>query len=67
MSKEKHSDVIYYSNVEDLIGKLHNLFVAKQAKHNGLDNNINSLLDELLRIEAISKDEYNLLYKNIFH
>ena len=59
-------DVIYYPNVEDLCNKLCQLHLAKQAGNNGLDNNINSILDELLNIKAIDKDEYNTLHKNIF-
>ena len=61
------TDVIYYPNVEELCIKLHKLHAAKQAGNNGLDNNINSILDELLLIRAIEKDEYDNLYKNIFH
>ena len=43
------------------------LHAAKQAGNNGLNNNINSILDELLRINAIDKNEYNVLYNAIFH
>ena len=60
-------DVIYYSSIDDLCAKLTQLVAAKQAGHNGQDNNINSILDELLRVQEINKDEYNILYKNIFH
>ena len=60
-------DVIYYPSIDDLCVKLTQLVAAKQAGHNGLDNNINSILDELLRVQEIDKDEYNILYKNIFH
>lgn len=59
-------DVIYYPNVGDLCNKLSQLHLAKQAGNNGLDNNINSILDELLSIKAVDKDEYNTLHKNIF-
>jgi hypothetical protein len=59
-------DVIYYPNVEELCIKLHRLYAAKQAGNNGLDNNINSILDELLRVHAIDKDEYDILFKRIF-
>src|SRR5208282_2335059 len=64
--KNKLIDVIYYSNVEDLCANLKQLVAAKQAGNTGLDNSINSVLDELLRVEAIDKPEYNNLYKNIF-
>ena len=60
------SDVIYYPNVDELCIKLQKLTAAKQAGNNGVNNNINSILDELLRVHAIDKDEYNILYKNIF-
>jgi hypothetical protein len=59
-------DVIFYPSVDDLCSRLAELYAAKQAGNNGLDNIINSILDELLRVHAISKDEYNILYKNIF-
>jgi len=60
------SDVIFYASVDDLCSKLTELCAAKQAGNNGLDNRINSILDELLRVNAISKNEYGNLYKNIF-
>jgi hypothetical protein len=59
-------DVIYYPNVEELCIKLQKLNAAKQAGNHGVNNDINSILDELLRVQAIDKDEYNILYKNIF-
>ena len=58
--------VLYYSSVDDLCSKLALLHAAKQAGNNGLNNNINSILDELLRINAIDKNEYNDLYNAIF-
>ena len=59
-------DVIFYPNVDDLCTRLAELYAAKQAGNTGLDNVINSILDELLRTQAISKEEYNNLYKLIF-
>src|SRR5271155_1835957 len=64
--KNKIVDAIYYPSVDDLCIKLIELKVAKQAGNTGLDNNINSILDELLRVQAIDKIIYNNLYKNIF-
>ena len=64
--KNKIVDAIYYPSVDDLCVKLIELKAAKQAGNTGLDNNINSILDELLRVQAIDKTEYNNLYKNIF-
>ena len=59
--------VSFYSSVDDLCSKLALLHAAKQAGNNGLNNNINSILDELLRTNAIDKNKYNDLYKAIFH
>src|SRR5579863_7633581 len=64
--KNKTVDVIYYPSVEDLCANLTQLHAAKQAGNIGLNNNINSILDELLRVKAIDKTEYNNLYKSIF-
>ena len=64
--KNKIVDAIYYPSIDDLCVKLIELKAAKQAGNTGLDNNINSILDELLRVQAIDKAEYNNLYKNIF-
>ena len=60
------TDAIYYPSIDDLCVKLAQLDAAKQAGNTGVDNNINSILDELLRVRAIDKDGYNNLYKNIF-
>ena len=60
------TDVIYYPNVADLCVELTELHAAKQAGNNGVNNRVNSILDELLRVAAINKDEYDILYKNIF-
>ena len=60
-------EISFYSSVDDLCNRLALLCAAKQAGNNGLDNNINSILDELLRINAVDKSEYNHLYSNIFN
>jgi len=60
------SDVIFYASVDDLCSKLAELYAARKAGSTGLDNVMNSILDESLRVQAISKDEYDMLYKNIF-
>ena len=60
-------EISFYSSVDDLCNRLALLCAAKQAGNNGLNNNINSILDELLRINAIDKNEYNHLYSNIFN
>ena len=59
-------DVIYYSDFDELCNQLAHLNAAKRAGNNGVDNRINSILDELLTKQAIDKDEYDNLYKNIF-
>jgi hypothetical protein len=63
----KSVDVILYPNVEELCIMLGKLNAAKQAGNNGVINRINSILDELLRVQAIDKDEYNDLYQKIFY
>ena len=60
-------EISFYSSVDDLCNRLALLCAAKQAGNTGLNNNINSILDELLRINAIDKNEYNHLYTNIFN
>ena len=60
-------ELSFYSSVDDLCNRLALLCAAKQAGNTGLNNNINSILDELLRINAIDKNEYNHLYSNIFN
>jgi hypothetical protein len=65
-SKSKQVDVILYNNANDLCEKLAVLDAAKQAGNTGVDNSINSILDELLRINAIDKNAYDKLFKKIF-
>ena len=60
-------EISFYSSVDDLCNRLALLCAAKEAGNNGLNNNINSILDELLRINAIDKNEYNHLYSSIFN
>jgi len=68
VTKSGHGlDMILYKDVDDLCQRLSLLVAGKQAGNTGLDNGINSILDELLRTEAISKDEYNNLYSKIFN
>jgi len=59
-------DPIVYNNPDDLIQKLHEHLIAKEAGNTGLDNIIISMLDELLRIKVINKDAYDNIYKNYF-
>ena len=68
VTKSGHGlDMILYKDVDDLCQRLSLLVAGKQAGNTGLDNGINSILDELLRTESISKDEYNNLYSKIFN
>ena len=60
-------EISFYSSVDDLCNRLALLCAAQEAGNNGLNNNINSILDELLRINAVDKNEYNHLYSNIFN
>ncbi len=62
----KYPDTIVYKNPNDLCEKLAELVTAKEAGNTGLDNSINSILDELLVIKSINKDEYDKLFKTIF-
>jgi len=55
--KNKMVHVTYYPSVKDLCTKLAELQAAKEAGNTGLDNNINLILDELLKIEAINKND----------
>ena len=48
-------EISFYSSVDDLCNRLALLCAAKEAGNNGLDNNINSILDELLQVNAIDK------------
>ena len=63
---KKVTDVIYYSSPDDLCSRLAELCVVKQAGNNGVDNDINAILDELLQKNVINKTEYNSLYNKIF-
>src|SRR6266536_3000799 len=62
----KYPDTILYNNPNELCEKLNELIMAKEAGNTGLDNSINSILDELLKIKSINKDDYDNLFKNIF-
>jgi hypothetical protein len=63
----KKTEMVFYNNVDDLCSRLALLFAAKQAGNNSVNNNINAILDELLKINAIDKTEHNKLYRNIFN
>lgn len=63
---KKFKDTIIYSCPDDLVVKLNELCSSKLAGNTGLDNIINSVLDELLRIKAVTIDEYDKLHKAIF-
>ena len=63
---KKYPDVIYYKKPDELIEKLNEYCAGKQAGNTGLDNYINSILDELLETKIISNNEYEQMYKNIF-
>jgi len=63
---KKYPDTIFYKNPDELCKILYELNTSKEAGNTGLINKINSVLDELLNIKYITKDEYDKLYKNIF-
>ena len=62
----KYPDAILYNNADELVTKLKEFVFARKAGNTGVDNYINSILDELLSIKAIDKDCYDSCYKNIF-
>src|SRR6476619_811552 len=62
----KYPETILYNSSNDLCQKLDELVAAKRAGNTGLENSINSILDELLKIGEIDKDIYNDLFKHIF-
>ena len=60
-------DPIVYSRLNDLVTKLNENIMAKEAGNTGLDNYINEILDELLEKKCINKDQYDNIFKNVFH
>jgi len=60
------SSTIYYSNPNELVDKFVLLDAAKQAGNTGVDNDLNSILDELLKIGCIDKTTFDKFYRNIF-
>src|SRR5260221_3595268 len=62
----KYPDTIVYNNPNELCEKLAELVTAKEAGNTGLDNSINSILDELLKIKSVNKNDYDNLFKTIF-
>ena len=65
--QRKYPETILYNSTNDLCQKLDKLVAAKRAGNTGLDNSINSILDELLNIGAVDKDFYNNLFKHMLN
>lgn len=59
-------EIIIVNDIETLKQELYNFVTAKNAGNTGLDNNINSVLDALLKNNEIDIDKYRELYKEIF-
>src|SRR5271170_6197164 len=59
-------DLIVYSHPGDLVYKLGEYIIAKEAGNTSLDNYITEILDELLEKKCISKDDYDNTYKRYF-
>lgn len=59
-------EVILHNGPHHLAEMLYDYATAKEAGNTGVDNYIISILDELLRTKAITKDVYDILFKNIF-
>ena len=64
--KNKLVDVIYYPSIEDLCANLAQLDAAKQAGNTGLDNNINSVLDELIKGKGNRQNRCIIIYIKIY-
>lgn len=60
------TNVILYNNPEELCAKLLLLDAARQAGNTAVSNDINAILDELLKMGYIDKTTFNILYKKIF-
>ena len=61
-----YPDTIICANPNELCEKLAEFLTVKRAGNTGLDNSITSILDELLKLQLISKEQYDVLFKNIF-
>ena len=64
--RPKSSKNIIYKDGDDLAQKLGEYVAAYEAGNNGVEETIQDILDELLNIKAISKSEYDQIYKNLF-
>ena len=61
-----YPDVIHYKSPNELVQKLDEYVAGKKAGNTGLDNYINSILDELVETKAINKSYYDKIYQNVF-
>ena len=59
-----YPDTIIRATPNELCEKLAEFITAKRAGNTGLDNSITSILDELLQFKLISKEKYDVLFKN---
>ena len=58
--------VITYENPNQLVKQLEEHLIALHAGNNGVYNTAVTILDELLMIKAITKEVYDVIYKNNF-
>jgi len=65
-ARTRKADVIFYRNSQKLGERLVFLVSEKKPGNNGVENEINAILDELLRIRVLTKKRYDGLYKEIF-
>jgi hypothetical protein len=65
--RPKGDQVVYYQNPVQLAQLLLENLAAVRAGNNGVYNTTVSILDELLNIRVITKEEYDDIYKNNFH
>ena len=64
--RPKGDQVIIYENPSHLTRQLYENLAALRAGNNGVYNTAVTILDELLRIKAISKEDYDAIYKANF-
>ena len=60
------TNVIFYNDSNELTDKPLELNTTKQVGNTGVNNDINAILDKLLKIECIDKTIYDKMFKNIF-
>ena len=60
--RPKGDPVVYYENSDQLVKQLYENLAALRSGNNGVYNTAVGILDELLKIKAITKKEYDEIY-----